>query len=51
MNKFTSVLFSIIFLIFFSIVNVYGCDGFFDCKKQAEQGNSDAQYILGVMCV
>ncbi len=44
-----SVFLSIVFLMCFSLVNVYGCQGFADCKQQADQEDASAQFNLGVM--
>ena len=50
MKRLICVLLSVMCLIVFSIANVYGsCEGFADCKQQAEQGNAEAQNKLGLM--
>ena len=42
-------IFSVILLMSFSIIYLYGCDDSDDCEKQSKQGNAVAQYALGVM--
>ena len=46
MNKPMRVFLSIVFLLLFSIVNVYGYEGFAECKNQAELGDAYAQHDL-----
>jgi len=48
-NKSMRVFILISLLVFFSIVNVYGCEGFAECEKQAKQGDAVAQNKLAAM--
>lgn len=48
-NKVIRTLLLIVTIMIFSIATVHGCEGFADCKKEADRGDVDAQVHLGAM--